>query len=105
MRHSINTSDKRKYQYLTNCTVSTGELIEDMVDHDEAIEITWRTFRDRIYLAELKDLFPVYDWDGRGLHIKDDYHVTFHRSEYAGVRCYYVQQSGIEYIFTYRKGF
>ncbi len=93
----------RKYQYLTNCTASTAELIEDMVE--EAIEITWRTFRDRVYLAELKDLFPVYDWTGPGLHIKDDYAVSFYRSMYAGVRCYFVDYSRIEYIFTYRRGF
>ena len=92
----------RKHQYLTNCINSTAELINDMVD--EAIEITWRTFRDRVYLAELKELFPHYDWTGQGLHIKDDYAVSFHRSTYAGVRCYYVQHSAIEYVFTYRKG-
>ncbi len=35
-----------------------------------------------------------------GLHLKDDRHVSYHRSTYLGARCYYAVWSGTEYVFT-----
>ena len=36
----------------------------------------------------------------RGLHLKDDWAVSYHKSVYDGQPCYYIRHSAIEYIFT-----
>jgi len=86
------------FHYHTNCVNSTGPRIIAMVD--AAISITYRTM--------LKHCPGLLDWaesvgyerDSRsGLTLKDDWHVSYHRSRYRGKRCYYVRWSGIEHIF------
>ena len=93
----------KNYVYFSNCVHLNGQDIEEMVD--QAIDITWRTFRQYVNLEHLKELYPFnyYDWkpgkgDG-GLRLKDDWAVSYHRSWFRGVRCYYIQHSGIEYVF------
>ena len=91
----------KEYQYITSCVESTAEDITPMVD--DAIDITWDTFRKHVPQSFLHYLFPFYAWKGKGLHIKDDYAVSFHRSKFKGERCYYVRHSAIEYVFVRRK--
>jgi len=86
------------YHYHTNCVNSTAKLIDDMTD--DAIDITYRTM--------FKHCPGLLDWavgvgyerdSRRGLTLKNDYCVSYHRSNYGGLRCYYVCWSAIEYIF------
>lgn len=88
----------RDYRYRTNCTMSTYEAITAMVD--QAREITWSTLLRHVPIEEIRSIFNWYEYHGQGLHIKNDWHVTFHKSTYLGVPCYYIQQSGIEYIWS-----
>lgn len=99
----------KDYSYETCCVHSTARLIQDMVD--QAIEITWATFRKYVDWEEVREVFPDYSYRREKIspiddkptvpmHIKDDYAVSFHRSKYKGKRCYYIRHSGIEYIFT-----
>lgn len=87
------------YQYHTSCVQSTAKLIEEMID--AAIDVTYRTM--------LKHCPGLLDWaesvgyernSRRGLTLKEDYVVSFHRSKYRGRRCYYVRWSAIEHIFV-----
>ncbi len=86
------------YTYHTCCVNSTAELIGEMVDN--AIEISYRTFIKHVPIEEIKELFPYYDFHGKGgLNLKHDWAVSFHRSKYRGRRCYYMRHSSIEYIW------
>ena len=89
----------RPYQYLTCCVNSTGPKIHAMVD--AAREVTLRTLRRHVSTEELKGVFGFYTWGvGPGLHLKNDWAVSYHKSTYDGQPCYYVDHSSIEYIFT-----
>jgi len=86
-----------KFQYITNCVNSTAEKIDYMVDN--AREITYKTFIKHVNWKEISRLLK-YDTHYRsGLLLKNDWHVTYHKSTYEGTPCYYVQWSGIEWIF------
>lgn len=97
-----------KMTFETDCVHSTAELINAMVD--TATEITWKTFRNHIDLQELKSIFPFYSWRGEiynsegeltvTFHIKDDWAVSFYKSNYNNKPCYFLVHSAIEYIFT-----
>lgn len=96
------------YIYKTDCTHAKGHDIREMLDL--AREITWETFRKHVHWADVKEIFPDYSYKGEksneyrvltiGFHIKDDWAVSFWKSKYRGVPCYFITHSGIEYIWT-----
>ena len=90
-----------KYRYYTNCVSSTARLINDMRD----------TARDVTYRTVLRHCHGLLGWakemgyelrSNQGLTLKDDWHVSYHKSTYAGLPCYYVRHSAIEYIWVNR---
>lgn len=87
------------YKYAFNCVSPPN--VDDLVDMvDNAIDITYRTFIKHVDWRELARIFDYYEWaNGKGLRLKDDWAVTFHRSKYGKHRVYYVCHSSIEYIF------
>jgi hypothetical protein len=88
-----------KYIYETCCVNSTAEKIHAMVD--VARTVTLSTLRRHI--AGLDDWAIGMSYSvgaERGLHLKDDWAVTFHKSVYCGEPCYYIDHSAIEHIFT-----
>lgn len=96
---------QEKYQYF-NCCV---DWKEDDVDAkgglcemiDKAITITGQTFKKHVEPKDLEklQLSLSYQPDDK-LNLFTDWAVSFHRSKLYGKRCYYVQHSRIEYIFT-----
>lgn len=87
------------YEYETCCVNSTAELINALTEN--ARQITWTTFRRHVSWEHVRELFPFYSYRGEdGLHIKDDWAVSFWKSCYDGRPCYYITHSAIEYIFT-----
>ena len=89
----------KNFTFRTSCVESAANPINAMVD--DAINITLETFRRHI--KDVDEFFRGFSYaigNERGLHIKDDWCVSFHRSKYRGVRCYYMQHSCIEYVFT-----
>jgi hypothetical protein len=69
---------------------------------DNSIEITWETFIKHVMWTEIRDHFDYYSWKsgrGFGLHIKDDYAVSFKRGKLGDKKCYFIQHSGIEYMW------
>ena len=87
--------DKMK-TYLTNCVDSDAESINNMVE--KARQITYKTLLRHIRKAEIDSAFPCYE--GSGLHIKNDWAVSFYSSIFQGKKCVYVEHSRIEYIFV-----
>ena len=104
---SVTVSTRKVYRYWQSCVGFSGNVDALIKMVDEAKEITWKTFRQHVSLADLEQLFPDYKWnqgpcrkDEWGLHIKDDYAVGFYRSKYKGRTVYFVDHGRIEYIFT-----
>lgn len=87
------------YEYHICCINSTADAIHKMVD--AAIDVTYRTMLKHCpgLLKWAREM--GYEVDPRkGLTLKNDWHVSYHRSKYRGRRCYYVRHSSIEYIFV-----
>lgn len=67
---------------------------------DDAIPVTYRTFRKRV--GESLDEWAQaagYVVKGPGLHLKDEWAVSFYRSKWKGKRCYFMTWSSIDHIF------
>ena len=80
-------------KFLTDCTNSTAELIDAMIDSaDEISHTEFATHVDADDWIKTNAAFCI------PLH--EDWHVTFHKSNYNGNPCVYFQHSGIEHIFT-----
>ena len=89
----------QKFQYLHSCVESDSQSIDDMLDR--AIEVTYQTIRRRC--AGFLDWACSLGYDrsrAHGLTIRDDWHVGYFKSVYRGQQCYFVQWSGIEYIWV-----
>jgi hypothetical protein len=71
---------------------------------DNAREVTLDTIRQHCAgLAEWEKSMGYDTGNERGgLRLKNDWHVTFHKSVYRKRRCYYIRHSAIEYIWTRR---
>lgn len=89
-----------KYKYAINCVLSSAKPINEMVN--SALEITYNTFMRNVCYDDVKSLFSSYAWGsekGNGLRLKDDWAVSYYRSKFRGMRCYYIDHSSIEYVF------
>jgi hypothetical protein len=88
------------YRYAGNCTGLAADDLHDMMD--KARQVTYSTFVKAIGLDQLRELFADYGWGHqRGfVRMKTDPHITYYRSIFKGKHCYYVRESGIEYIFV-----
>ena len=85
-------------KYLTNCTASTAELINNMVDNSQEIE--YSELLKEVSQEHLNQVFPIYVGIEDLLTLESDYTVSFYKSKYDGKECVYVEHSRIEYIFT-----
>lgn len=86
----------QKYHYYYNC-VSPDDYNELTNFIDNAKEIKYQTFIKNVDKYELHKLFR-HIYDGK-LKIQNDWHIRFYKSKSDNIKCYYVQHSGIEYIF------
>jgi hypothetical protein len=69
---------------------------------DQSRDITYRTFQKHAKgLTDwAREMGYVRDPQHGGLSLKNDWHVSYHKSEYDGRPCYYLVHSAIEYIWT-----
>ena len=87
------------YVYTTSCVNSTYELITEMVE--QAKEVSIATIKKHCQGFREWTANMGYESDKRrGLTIERDYHVSYYKSAYNGMPCYYVRHSGIEYIWV-----
>ena len=85
----------RKYKFVTDCIHAEGEDIHDM--KDKARDVSYATMlRNCEGFGELARNLGY----SRDFPIMKDWSVSYCKSMYRGVPCYYLRQSGIEYIFT-----
>ena len=84
-------------QFHIDCVNSDCESITDMVDR--ARDITYETFCKHCDINPIAQKMGYASGSERGLHLKDDRLVTFHKSRFQGKPCYYMQHSRIEYVF------
>jgi hypothetical protein len=91
----------KHFVFVTNCTSAKGEDIRDMVDHKKQRDITRATFLEHVdYTEVLKDIETDLGY-GRGwLMMAGDWAVSYSKSWYKGVPCYYFTWSAIEFIFV-----
>jgi hypothetical protein len=85
--------------YRTSCVGTTADIIHLM--QDNAKEITYRTFRK--YAEGLDYWAAGMKYDKRadvGLTLKNDWHVSYHKSTYMGMPCVYLVHSAIEHIWV-----
>ncbi len=88
----------KEYQFHTSCVHSTAELIDDMCEH--AVEITYETMLRHCDLPSWAKQMLYEKRKDQGLTLKGDWHVTYHKSRYGGVSCYYLVHSAIEHIWV-----
>lgn len=92
------TKTARRFHYHTCCVNARA------ADIDAMVEAATRVKYDAVY----RNCAGLLDWakhmgygrDGFGLHLKDDYAVQFYKSMFRGKRCYFIDHSSIEYIWT-----
>jgi hypothetical protein len=99
---------RKEYVYLISCpdepwwtNEDPGELINEMTD--TATDVTYETMVR--HCEGLIDWALSKGYDRRrdqGLTLKDDSYVTFNRGLYDEMRCYFVQWSGIEFIWVHK---
>jgi len=86
-------------EYLTNCTISTAEKIDAMVEHEENKELTYEELLEKVSQETLDRVFPWYV-GVPNLSLESDYGVSYYKSYYENQPCVYVCHSCIEYIFV-----
>lgn len=89
------------YAYVGNCISShTAPYLADMMD--QATPVSYQTIMRAVGRAQLAECFPDFDWSSRprALTMARDPYVSYYRSTFNGKPCYYVRESGIEYIFA-----
>ena len=88
--------------YIGDCIHLNEDFIHKLQDNWKSI--SYRIFIKKVPRSELIHLFPIYDWNKPGLHIQDDYAVSFFQCtlkcmDKSKVVYYICKQSGIEYIW------
>lgn len=95
------TMSTRKFHYLRCCVDFSQHEVEQLIQMiDDAINITYKTFFRHVNWREVSGMFEYELRPENGLTLKNDFHVSYHRSKINGTRCYYVRHSAIEYIFV-----
>lgn len=91
----------QRFQYLTCCVSIAQEQVDDLHNMIErARTIEHDTFIKRCDWAPLARQLGYAVGSEPGLHLKDDWHVSYHLSVFQGKPCYYLRHSAIEYIFV-----
>lgn len=83
------------YVFLTSCIGAEGRDIDAMLETAEVASLG--EVRHNCDLSQFED---ALGYSQSGLALQDDHHVSYGRSRYRGVRCYYLDHSSIEYIWV-----
>ncbi len=93
--------ETQKYIFHTNCVNSTAEWIDDMVDVSK--DVSYKEFVKNCVIDWDASPYTVYNTpDGsrdEGLELEKDWSVSWNKSYYRGVPCYYMDHSRIEWIY------
>jgi hypothetical protein len=87
------------YYYKISCVSANGDDINDMVD--EATDVSYGLLKKHCTGLRGWELSAGYRPDGsKGLTLRNDWAVSFHKSTYRGKPCYYIDHSSIEYVWV-----
>lgn len=90
----------KQFYYATNCTLIPMHEVDDMQEMmDGNVQVSLGTFRRRCEMEGIESDLGYSQGPERGLHLKDDYHVSYHKGQFKGADCYYLTHSAIEHIF------
>jgi hypothetical protein len=92
---------RKDYHFETTCVASTGELINEMTE--QATEVTYETMSKHCegFLDVAYELgYERSSRQGHGLTLKRDWAVSYWKSFYDGLPCYYFVWSHIEHIWV-----
>lgn len=84
----------KAYTLHMTCVQSTAYLINEMVD--KARQVTYRTIAKHCDLSYFADMYEGCP----GLSLATDYAVSFYKSTFRGMPCYYIEHSCIEHVYT-----
>lgn len=94
---------QKPYVYLESCIDSDGDSIRKMVD--ASTRVSYRTMLencDLVSWAKLKG-YDASASSGRGMTLKSDPRVSYYKSVYRKLPCYFLKWSGIEFIWVPRR--
>lgn len=103
--------DSKPFSYRANCT-QLGDKVEELHEMvDAGRKISWEAFVKVCNLDDVKKLFGDYSYRGENFHpitgkwlldfhIKDDWAVGFYSGRFGEQRVYWIDHSGIEFIFS-----
>ena len=92
-------TDQGRYRYVHNCTDSNYNEIDIRKMMESAIEVSRNAFARAIGPEEWRAVQQRLGYD-RNFPISRDWHVSYEKGNYRGVPAYWLNHSGIEWIFT-----
>ena len=96
-------SKSKPYVFLTSCVDAVGEDIDALVRDSE--DATLAEVKHNCDIDAFKRTLGYSMVTGDDLlTLEDDWHVGYARSVYRGIACYFINHSGIEYIWVNTRG-
>ena len=96
-----------EYRFYSTCVAWPRRKMPDLIDMlNRSQDITRKTFIKHVSHDDMCLLAVLLGYSRhhkQGLTLKQDWHVSYHRSMLNGNRVYYFKRSGIEYVFTQPK--
>jgi len=87
----------KKYTFLTSCVHVPKKDVDYLFEMtDNAVEITQKTF---FKYVDRKEVYEMLGYS-RNFPMKNEYHVSYYKSKFKGMKCYFLSWSSMEYIFT-----
>jgi hypothetical protein len=102
----MTTYPYKRLSFYMSCVGCPRHLVDDLINMIDAnIAITYNTFIKHVDRDELREMekamgYDTMPWERRGLRLKNDWAVSYHRSTFKGKQVYYFRHSGIEYLFA-----
>lgn len=87
----------KNYYYQYNC-VNPSDVEELFHIVDNNIDTTYDTFLKYVNNEDFKELCNDLGYS-KDFHIKNDWHVSYHKAKYKGNIIYFMRHSAIEYVF------
>jgi len=90
----------RDFMFETDCINAKGHDINMM--RDEAVDVTYGTMLRHcdILTWAVEHNYELRSTSGHGLTLRKDWSVSYHKSRYRGLTCYFLVWSHIEYIWV-----
>lgn len=90
-----------KLSLITTCVQCHGSDVDELLSMiDSSKEVSYQTFARHVDIGAIApSLGYAYRSGEKGLRLSKDWAVSFYKSKWKGIRCYYMKWSAIEYVF------